>query len=166
MTKTTSIERYNPSFDSVTISTSYTVTKDDKNSFLFTASASNNVVTLPDATTLPNGWTITIQNADASTVGLIVRDGGLNTIYNVGAGGVLLLILNDNGSSDGVWHENVPHDHMVINVAVEGGEFNSVKDMWGRTLPSAARAFLCVQSRSSHLHHLCVLHLACIPSPP
>jgi hypothetical protein len=128
LAKTTSIERYNPSFNSVTISTSYTVTKDDKNSFLFTASASNNVVTLPDATTLPNGWAITIQNADASTTGLIVRDNGLNTIYNIGAGGVLSLVLNDNGSSDGEWHENVPHDHMIINVAIKGGEFNSVKD--------------------------------------
>ena len=56
---------------------------------------------LPDATTLPNGWIIELNND--STGSLPIQDNGLDLLYTIPAGGYVKIILTDNGSTNGSW---------------------------------------------------------------
>ena len=80
-------------------------------------------VVLPDATTLPNGWKINIQNISDGSEDILVKDNStgtlLRTIYNPASSNetsAYELILTDNSTADGVWYINELGDP-TINIA-------------------------------------------------
>lgn len=59
--------------------------------------------TLPDATTLPNGWAVVVYASGASTI-TVKDDTAGDTIKAVPAGEAYQFVLLDNGDADGTWH--------------------------------------------------------------
>jgi hypothetical protein len=122
------ITRDSQTFRELNISTSYTVLPTDENNLKFIASVSNNTVILPDATTLPTGWSISLLNSDDSTININIQDPGTNLISAVGSGGITELVLSDNTSPNGIWEITKHHIHNTIFISKQNGDFNTIND--------------------------------------
>jgi len=87
------------------ISTALAITRHDARWQDITASGGTQIVNLPDATLLPNGWEVVINAQPGDD--LDVQDNGGNPLQVVVAGvasGAFMFTLLDNGTSDGVWY--------------------------------------------------------------
>lgn len=63
----------------------------------------DHVVSLPNAQTLPNGWTISIYNKDASHGNILLKDYTNNSFKPIKPKRMRTLTLVDNSTPDGVW---------------------------------------------------------------
>lgn len=85
-----------------TISTSEVLTRHSAHWQSLTSSTSNDLVVLPDATTLPEGWAVIIQNV--GDVALEVEDDTTGTtLATIPVDEAVRAILTDNGDADGEW---------------------------------------------------------------
>jgi hypothetical protein len=93
------------------------------------ASAGNDLVVLPDATTLLNGWEVIIINN--GTVDLLVEDSGdYSTFDNISVGNANRYILMDNGSVEGEWFVEPMDSAEVTSATRYSNTFNATTD-WG-----------------------------------
>jgi len=131
--------RLNQGQSDVTIVGTYTVQTTDGNTVSLVTSAGNNIAILPDATTLPSGWQVTIINHSASTELLIVQTngGGITRSYTIGQSVTVRLL--DNSTVSGLWSFTIPGTGYmnVITVAKAGGDFTTISDAMGAVTNSS-----------------------------
>lgn len=124
---------------------SYTVQDTDSNTISVTTSAGNSTVILPDATTLPDGWEVTINNAISNTENLTVQDNQnvASKVYGPDQSVVIRLI--DNSTQAGTWSfsEETSGIPNVIIVAKSGGDYTTITAaMNAVTAPSIANKWV------------------------
>lgn len=89
-------------------------------------------VRLPDATTVPNGWQVVVQNSgNVDAIDVINQTAG-TTLKTIAAGSSLAyaFTLLDNSTADGVWHINFLEDSSTVVAARYTASFNATTD-WG-----------------------------------
>lgn len=111
------------------ISTSLALTRHAEYFQKLNATSSNDLVVLPDATELPNGWEVVILN-DGS-VDLVVEDNtDTGTYDNIPTGNANRYILLDNGTAGGTWFVE-PMDASAVTASTRyQATFNATSD-WG-----------------------------------
>jgi len=112
---------------SATITAAETLNKNSYSWQKLTAAAPQDVI-MPDATTIINGWQVTIQ---AITSDLTVKDGDTGaTIKVVPAGETYQFTCTDNSSTAGEWHSYTLEDFGAIAATRYASDFNATTD-WG-----------------------------------
>jgi len=127
--KTTKGIRSDNILKNVTISGgSYTLTLDDNTNVRLLTSVGQDVIILPNAQTLFNGWQVTIFNNVSSTTELKVNVDDGTTIEYIGTNSTKTLILSDNTTTNGVWDIKITPraSNNIIDVRKSGGTFNSI----------------------------------------
>lgn len=100
----TSEVRVNDGFNAETIIASKTFTANSKKHHSITCDTAALAVILPDATTLPNGWEINVENVAASSETFEVQTSDLAAIKSaIPAGYTYKMVLVDNGTAVGSW---------------------------------------------------------------
>lgn len=85
------------------ISTSLSLTRHSARYQLLNSTSGNNLVILPDATTLPNGWAVEIFN-DGDTALQVQDDQDSGTFDDIAVNGGNRYILLNNGTAQGTWY--------------------------------------------------------------
>lgn len=138
-----SANRLNTTFITHTIDTSYSLTADSPQQVHFVASTANDTIKLPDATTLPNGWSNHIFNATTSTSPLQVNDNGDNLQCCIQVNENSIFTLLDNSTSNGTWTQMIYKMENVINISKNGCQFSSINTALSAiTTASATNPFL------------------------
>ncbi len=102
VSRTVGMKRGNETLNSESLSTSRVITVNDYYFLNLTPSTTGTDATLPDATTLENGWRIKLRNGDV-TNSYDVKNNGATILQTIGIGLAYEFILLDNSTSDGVW---------------------------------------------------------------
>lgn len=112
-----------------TISTSLALVRHSEYFQLLNATSSNDLVVLPDATTLPKGWEVVIINDGA--VDLLVEDNtDTGTYDNILVGNANRYILLDNGTAGGTWFVE-PMDTPAVGAATRYTTTFDATTSWG-----------------------------------
>jgi hypothetical protein len=112
-----------------TISTSLVLTRHAEYYQLLNATTSNDLVVLPDATTLPEGWEVVILN-DGAVALLVEDDTDTGTYDSIAVGNANRYILLDNGTAGGTWFVE-PMDTAAVTAATRyTATFDATTD-WG-----------------------------------
>lgn len=102
--KSVNSNRSNERLDSIVISSGgYNVDKLGNKYLLFTSSSGNNTVKLPNATSLANGWGVTIKNSNSSSVQLVITNFNNVIIKTIIQNKLCEFVLIDNNTSSGTW---------------------------------------------------------------
>jgi hypothetical protein len=94
-----------------TANSTLTLSVSSLSQLIFTGTTAGQIVQLPNATTLRNGWTLLLWNTSNQSVA--VKDNGLNAIVTVAAGNSLRLTLQSNAAANGTW--TIGHDVNTSN---------------------------------------------------
>jgi hypothetical protein len=121
-----STKRLNIISKDVVIATSYTTSLQDNQILNITTSSGNDILNLPDATTLLNGWSATIVNNSASTELLNIRIFDNTVLQVLGISSSLSFALLNNSIQNGVWEVTGRSDHNIINVGESDTKFTSI----------------------------------------
>ena len=124
--------RFDVEKQTITIATSYTISKNESSILgAIAIGGGNDILILPDATTLANGWSIMIINDPTSTERLLLQDNTTAEIHrievNVSAHAHTKLTLCDNTTVAGVWVFQIPFLENTITVGGGGADFTSVR---------------------------------------
>ena len=124
--------RFNVGFSDETITAQRDIVKNDY-SMLRVSNATTQDVVLPDATTLPNGWEITIDVPSASGASVNVKtydDTTPELLKNILAGRAYTFILVNNATDAGDWKINFLEEADLIPAERYVETFNATSD-WG-----------------------------------
>jgi hypothetical protein len=121
-------KRLNTISKDITISTSYTTSLTDNQILNITTTTGNDITILPDATGLPEGWQVTINNNEASTELLDIQLDDLSVLQTIGIGSSVTFALLDNATSNGAWAVLGRSDHNIVNVGISDTKFTSIND--------------------------------------
>lgn len=119
-------KRLNITSKEVTISTSYTTSLQDNQILNIITTSGNDIINLPDATTLLDGWTVNIVNNETSTELLLVRIFDTTVLQVIGIGSSVSFALLDSSIQNGAWAVTGRSDHNIINVGVADTKFTSI----------------------------------------
>lgn len=112
-----------------TISTSLALVRHSEYFQLLNATSTNDLVVLPDATTLPNGWEVVILN-DGNVVLRVEDDTDTGTYDDIATGNANRYILTGNGTAGGTWFVE-PMDSPAVTAATRyTTTFDATTD-WG-----------------------------------
>ena len=87
------------------------------------------IITLPDATTIVEGWEIVIQNF-GTVDNIDIKDSAASLLKQVEIGKAYKFTLLDNATAAGIWHINFLEDSDIIASARHVQIFNATTD-WG-----------------------------------
>lgn len=121
-------KRLNIQTKNITINGSYTISLLDNQILNLTTSSGNDIINLPDATTLPEGWEINIINNETSTEHLKVRIYDTTILQVIGIGKSITFELLHNLTQNGVWDVHGRTDHNILNVGESNTKFTSIND--------------------------------------
>jgi hypothetical protein len=124
-----STKRINILSKDITVSgASYTTSLQDNQILNIITSSGNDIINLPDATTLPDGWTVNIVNNKTSTTLLNVKLFDNTTLQIIGIGSSITFALLDNTTQNGTWSVVGKTDHNIVNVGLTNAAFTTIND--------------------------------------
>lgn len=104
----------------------YVLTLDEYSTIEFIAASTAATATLPDATTLPVGWSIEILNNQVGT--LAVRDSALGAVKTIDSGRAYRLKLIDGSTAAGVWYINFLEEADLLPSSRYSSAFDAAGD--------------------------------------
>jgi hypothetical protein len=125
----TAARRVDSGAESQDLSATLTLVRHSEQWHNLTAAGGPQDVVLPDATTLPLGWDVVINNVDASNA-LAVKDGDTVPVLvkSVVAGRAYKFTLIDNGTAAGAWFKDYLEEADLIPTARYSATFNATTD--------------------------------------